>query len=312
MPHTQPPHTVSEAASAKVNLYLHVLGRRADGYHELSSLVMFADCGDVVTVQANPALPAPELQLEGPYAAALVTEPPETNLVLRAVRALSAACNRAPAVQITLGKHLPIASGIGGGSADAAATLRALATLWALPQTDPRLYAAAAGLGADVPACLVSRPCYFVGIGDSLLPAPPLPDLPAVLVNPGVPLATPTVFRTRTGAFAAEGPPPLTFDETADAATLIAALARRRNDLTAAAIALVPEITTALAVLEAAAECRLARMSGSGATVFGLFPSLVAATLAAAAIQAAHPDWWVRSCRLQGSLTMADRRSEGR
>ncbi len=283
------------AAPAKINLYLHVVGRRATGYHDLDSLVMFATEGDVLTVRALPAGEALRLSLDGPFADALLNEPMANNLVVRAALAMAGQLGRSPALAITLTKRLPIASGIGGGSADAAACLRALCRLWHHPEHAPELLALAAGLGADLPVCLKGRAAYFGGIGDRLDPAPLLPDCPAVLVNPGVQVPTPTVFRNRAQIYTAparlETPP-------TDVAALAEALSWRRNDLTEAAIAVAPVIATVLRELEATEHCLLARLSGSGATCFALFPDTAAAASAARALAAAYPGWWVRPCQL--------------
>ncbi len=284
-----------EHAPAKINLYLHVVGRRPDGYHELDSLVMFADVGDEVTVAAASERSEPDFVLDGPFAPALAHEPVAGNLVVRAATALAEHLGRSPSVVLSLTKRLPVASGIGGGSADAAACLRALARLWQMTADDPALYALAARLGADVPVCLDGRAAYFGGIGDLQTPAPGLPDCPALLVNPAVPVPTPAVFRARTGAFTA--PARLT-ERPADVPALAAALARRGNDLTRAAITVAPVIATTLSALEATQDCLLARLSGSGATCFALYPALEAAHTAAAVLTANHPEWWVQPCRL--------------
>ena len=296
--HASAAAAVRVEAPAKINLYLHVVGRRDNGYHELDSLVMFASEGDSLTVA--PLAPAeagkgPRLILDGPFAADLAHEPPDSNLVVRAARELAAHLGRSPAVAITLTKRLPIASGIGGGSADAAACLVALCRLWRADARDPAVFALAARLGADVPVCLDGRPAYFGGIGEILDPAPPLPDCPALLVNPGVPVPTPAVFRARAGDFSWPArlirPP----ENLADFADM---LASRRNDLTKPATRIAPAIACVLVALERSDGCLLARLSGSGATCFALFTDDDAAQKAAAALAAAHPRWWVRPCRL--------------
>jgi len=313
---------VSEPAPAKLNLYLHVLGRRDDGYHELDSLVAFADICDRVTVTALPDAEQPVLTLSGPFGPALAGEPPESNLVVRAACALAAAVGRPPAVAISLIKALPPASGIGGGSADAAACLRALARLWRLTPdngasrpngeaTDgPDGYASAEGadggfremlvglarrLGADVPVCLAGRAAYFGGIGDRLTPVDGLPRCHVLLVNPGVPVPTPAVFRARSGPFSA---PARLAGMPRDAAGLATALRERGNDLAAAAATVAPEITTVLTGLREQDTCLLARVSGSGATCFGLFAESHAAEAAGRRLAAQHPDWWVAPGRL--------------
>ncbi|WP_207456227.1 4-(cytidine 5'-diphospho)-2-C-methyl-D-erythritol kinase [Azospirillum sp. SYSU D00513] len=289
-----------EAAPAKLNLYLHVTGRRADGYHELDSLVAFASAGDRVTVTPDPD--GPRLHLSGPFAPALAGEPPSGNLVLRAVTALAERFGRAPAVSVALDKHLPVASGIGGGSADAAACLRGLARLWEIAPDHPALFEVAASLGADVPVCLDGRTRYFGGIGDELAPAPALPEIHLVLANPGVPVPTPAVFKARRQD--AEGDrfsPPARFAGTpADAADLAGLLRERRNDLTGAALSVAPAIAGTLAALDDTPGCLLSRLSGSGATCFALYAHAEEAEAAAGRITAAHNRWWVKAARMLG------------
>ena len=271
-----------ELAPAKVNLFLHVLGRRADGYHVLDSLAVFAGAADQLRVTPAATL---SLELAGAFGAALAAEP--DNLVLRAARALAAAGGIAPTGRLRLEKALPVASGIGGGSADAAAALRLLSRWWGLAAGAADLAAIASGLGADVPVCLAGRPARMGGVGEVLSPAPCLPRCGLVLVNPGVPVATAAVFRARTGAFSA---PAVLAETWADAAAMAADLARCRNDLEAPARALCPAIDTVLEVLASAPGCLLARMSGSGATCFGIFPGPAEAEAAAATL--ARPGWW--------------------
>ncbi len=279
------------AAPAKLNLYLHVTGRRADGYHFLDSLVAFADVGDVLTMTPAQRL---AFSADGPFAAALGDEP-DANLVVRAARALAAAVGRAPDVALHLTKILPVASGIGGGSADAAACLRGLARLWGIDASSTLVREVAATLGADVPACVDGRACYMGGVGTELSPAPRLPPTGLLLVNPGIALATPAVYRARQGAFSA----PMRFDAVpADAVALAGLLEQRTNDLAPPAISLVPEIQAVLDAIAAAAGCLLSRMSGSGATCFGLFADKAAATAAGEGIAASHPAWWVSAGRL--------------
>jgi 4-diphosphocytidyl-2-C-methyl-D-erythritol kinase len=276
-----------ERAPAKVNLYLHVLGRRGDGYHLVDSLIVFAGVGDRVTVRPDDRL---ELEVCGPFAGALATAR-DDNLVLRAARALAAAAAHEPCARIELDKRLPVAAGIGGGSADAAAALRALTRLWRLDLAPPALAEVAAGLGADVPACLASRPVVAGGIGELLRPLPgPWPELHLVLANPGLALPTTQVFAGREGPYGKAAPLEAV---PASAPDLAAALARRRNDLEPSARRLDPAIGEALAALAALPGCLLARLSGSGATCFGLFAAAAAARAAAAALAAARGDWWV-------------------
>jgi 4-diphosphocytidyl-2-C-methyl-D-erythritol kinase len=270
---------VQRIARAKVNLALHVVGRRADGYHLLDSLVAFADFGDVVTVEPAHSL---SLSITGPMAAGLSAGP--DNLVLKAAQMLGSPLGAA----ITLEKRLPIASGIGGGSADAAATMQALGALWgcALPDAGQVL-----ALGADVPVCLAGQSCRMAGIGDQISPIA-LPPAHLVLVNPGVGLSTAAVF----GALLRRDNPPLPpAAPMPDAAALAAYLGHCRNDLEAPALSLVPQIGAVLAALQGQTGCLLARMSGSGATCFGLFASASAAEAAATALRAQSGAWWVQA-----------------
>ncbi len=281
-----PDGVVTVAAPAKVNLTLHVVGRRDDGYHLLDSLVAFADVGDLLTFRAADDL---TLTVDGPFADQ-VRDLGEANLVLRAARALAAKAGIVPKAAIHLTKGLPVASGIGGGSADAAATLIGLMELWQLELLPSDLIELGLALGADVPVCLRGRATLVGGIGDVLNPAPNLPPCWLLLVRPGVPLSTPAVFKARDGEFSSAYP--LT-KRPADVQELVGALKIRRNDLTDAALSLAPVVGEALAAIEAAPGCLLSRMSGSGATCFGLFADEAEARAAADSIASAHPDWWV-------------------
>lgn len=263
----------SEFAFAKVNLYLHVTGRRADGYHLLDSVAVFPSAADWLRAERADEL---SLVVEGPFAAALGDG---ENLVLRAARRLNP--QRGAALRLT--KNLPVTSGIGGGSADAAAALRLLSRLWECPVPED----AAEALGADVPVCLVSRPARMQGVGEVLLPAPDLPRFGMVLVNPGLPVATPAVFAARTGGISAAAVLP---EAWADVQTMAHDLAALRNDLEAPAIGLCPVIGEVLAAINGLPGCLLARMSGSGATCFGLFATAEAARAAAAIL--IRPGWW--------------------
>ncbi len=276
-------------APAKVNLYLHVVGRRGDGYHLLDSLVAFADIGDRVEASLADLL---SLSLGGPEAAALA-DLGDDNLVLRAARlyidsARNSGAGKAGAT-LFLEKRLPTASGIGGGSSDAAAALRVLDYLSGSALSPAALMELAARLGADVPACLAARPVWVGGIGERLDPADDLPAAGIVLANPCVELPTQAVFRGRRGPFSGPG----RFAATPrNAAGLAAALASRRNDLTDAALRLVPEIAVVLERLALLPGALLARMSGSGATCFALFADRAAALAAHAVLRRAKPDWW--------------------
>jgi len=270
-----------EFAPAKVNLYLHLRGRRADGYHLLDSLAVFPAVGD--SLRAAPA-PGLSLDIEGPFAPALAAEP--DNLVLRAARALAAAHGIAPDAALVLRKHLPVASGIGGGSADAAAALRLLARLWRVTVPDDL----APGLGADVPVCLTApQPRLMAGIGERLAVPPPLPGFWMVLANPGVAVPTGAVFAAVERRDNPPGPG-LPADGIGSFPALSGWLAARRNDLEAAAATVCPAIATVLAALSDAA---LARMSGSGATCFALHPDQAAAEAQATRLRATEPDWWI-------------------
>jgi 4-diphosphocytidyl-2-C-methyl-D-erythritol kinase len=291
--------SVAAFAPAKINLYLHVLGRRPDGYHRLDSLLAFADIGDEIT-----AAPADTLTLtvSGPEAAAIAGLG-DDNLVLRAARLFRERAGIAAGAALHLDKRLPAAAGIGGGSSDAAAALRALSRLWGQPLDDKRLAALALQLGADVPACLAARPVWVGGIGEQLEPAATLPAAGIVLANPRRPLPTADVFRRRSGVFSQAG----RFDPMpADAAGLAAALASCRNDLTEAAVALVPEIGGVLDRLAALPGALLARMSGSGATCFALFADRAAALAAGRALAAAEPGWWTAAGALLPETHVVD------
>ena len=271
----------AEFAPAKVNLFLHVTGRREDGYHLLDSLAVFAGVGDRLSL-----LPATELCLavEGPEAAELAAE--ADNLVLRAARLLRpehAAHGEGTGAALRLRKHLPVASGIGGGSADAAAALRLLSRHWNLPLPDT---SAVTRLGADVPVCLRSEAARMGGVGEVLHDAPGLPDCGLLLANPRIPLSTPAVFRARAPGFT---PPAVLPDRWHEAEAMARTLRRCTNDLEAAALSLCPPIGEVLQAIAACPGCLLTRMSGSGATCFGLFPTAAAAASAAAVLPAA---WW--------------------
>jgi 4-diphosphocytidyl-2-C-methyl-D-erythritol kinase len=277
--------SVVRLAPAKVNLYLHVTARRADGYHLLDSLVGFADIADRLEVARADAL---GLVLDGPFAGALDGE--GDNLVLKAARLIAEACGRRPDVRIRLTKQLPVAAGLGGGSADAAACLKALLRLWRIRADTIDLPALALRLGADVPVCLAGRTCYLGGVGERIDPAPALPACGLVLVNPQIPLTTKRVFERFHGRFSA---PARLARAAADAAGLARVLADRNNDLAEAAEAAVPQIRSILDALRVDPGCLLARMSGSGASVFALYADRGAARRAAARLRSDRPSWWV-------------------
>lgn len=284
------PAAGAEKAPAKVNLTLRVIGRRADGYHDIESLVAFADVGDALTFSPGGAL---ALRVAGPTAAAVGQI--ADNLVLKAARALAERVERLKLGGFALSKRLPVAAGLGGGSADAAAALRLLARANGLVPDDPRLMQAARATGADVPVCLDPRPRFMRGIGDVLSDPLDLPRLFAVLLNPDVAVATKDVFAALAVPTGGQTAPAAICTGTA---ALRDEIARGRNDLEAAAIELEPAIADALAVLRKLPGCRLARMSGSGATCFGLFDSMDAARGAARRLRVGYPDWWVRATAL--------------
>ncbi len=285
-----PENKAAVLAPAKVNLYLHVVGKRPDGYHLLDSLFVFADCGDIVRVFPSEKL---ELEITGPFSAGLPVS--EDNTVLKAARALARAAGVPAAARIVLEKNLPAASGIGGGSSDAAAVLKALSALWGTSLSEPELYALALSLGADIPACLKGKAVCVSGIGEILTDAPPLPELSAVLVNPNRPVSTPAVFKKRRGEFSA--PDPIA-EAPAGVRAFIGELKRRRNDLAAAAEALEPSVSEVLAALAACPGCSLARMSGSGGTCFGIFEKESDRRACVDELRRKYPFWWVQSAKL--------------
>lgn len=274
-------------ARAKVNLWLNVVGRRADGYHLLDSLVAFTDLADEIEVALAADL---SLSVVGPGAASLAGEP--DNLVLKAARLLAGRAGVAPRAAIRLTKRIPVAAGLGGGSADAAATLRALVDLWRVAMPEEELFDLAAALGADVPMCLAGRPSLVSGIGERLAPAPSLPDCAILLVNPGVVLPTPEVFAARRKDFAPARPAPPAWP---DLAAFGRELAGRGNDLTEAAISLRPEIGDVLDLLRAGTGTIHVGMSGSGATCFALYATVAEMRRAEAQLPAA---WWRHGGRL--------------
>ncbi len=285
-----------EEGRAKVNLTLRVVGRRVDGYHELESVVAFADCADRLSLAPGAAL---DLTISGPLAQACGET--SDNLVLKAARLLG---ERVPGLQIgsfTLDKVLPVAAGIGGGSADAAAALRLLAQANGLTVDDARLIEVAQLTGADVPVCLASRACVMTGVGEDLLPLS-LPELPCVMVNPRVPVATRDVFDAlglRNGELLVGATDVIRATAWPEAGASIAdwveALAAGCNDLEVPAMRIQPVIGEVLSALGAAAGARLARMSGSGATCFAIFENAADAQAAAQKIQLDHPQWWVHA-----------------
>lgn len=284
-------------APAKVNLFLHVGAPDASGYHPICSLIAFADLGDRLEAQDADA---PGFSVHGPFAGSLLAG--TDNLVVRAARALTAQA-RGPVrpVSLSLDKRLPVAAGLGGGSSDAGAALRLLREVLEIEVDDAQLEAMAAGLGADGAACLWGRPVLAQGRGERLSPAPALPPLDAVLVNPGVPVSTPEVYRRldAAGGFGDVAPPPMP-EAFEDAVELAAWLSGLRNDLERPAIAAAPEVGAVLETLAGEPEALLARVSGSGGTCFALCAGDIEAEGLAERIEALEPGWWVRRCRLGG------------
>ena len=288
-----PQRQLVEEARAKLNLDLLVTGRTPDGYHELDSIVVFADLADRLTFEPAEAL---SLEVVGPFAGSLVAD--ADNLVTRAAQLLARAAGVVPGVAITLQKNLPVASGIGGGSADAAATLRGLADLLDLGWPDQALREMGLALGADVPVCVYGKPARLRGIGERLDPIRGLPDLPLLLVNPGVGIATSAVFKAFELPSEACRRPPLPSHPSL--AQLAVWLKASRNELEPAARVLAPAVDTVLTALRGMEDCFLARMSGSGATCFGLFADLAKAEAAAARIARMEPGWWCRATIARG------------
>lgn len=280
-------------ARAKVNLYLHVVGRRADGYHLLDSLVVFPEIGDKVQADRADQL---SLHMDGPFA--LDVPPGPANILTRAAHLLAEDAGISPTAEIRLTKHLPPASGIGGGSADAAAGLRALVTLWGLDLSMERISALALRLGADVPMCLASRTTFVGGVGEVLQPAPPLPPFALLLANPRRELPTAAVFAARGRSFSQPG----RFSAVPrDATALAETLRERRNDLTDAAVGICPVIADVLAALAKLDHALLVRMSGSGATCFAMFADMAMAERSVRQLRRDHPDWWLAAAPVAGS-----------
>jgi 4-diphosphocytidyl-2-C-methyl-D-erythritol kinase len=289
------PQPLATRAPAKINLTLHVLGRRADGYHDLESLVAFAATGDDLRLEPGRTL---ALEVSGPTAPLAGNH--ADNLVMKAARLLLEHVEGLEIGTFHLTKRLPVAAGIGGGSSDAAAALRLLARLNGLPLSHLALREAARLTGADVPVCLEPRARMMRGAGEELGPALNLPRLFAVLVNPRVPVETPVVFKAL-GLQPGRGLPGAKHPsmDAASSEALLTILTAARNDLEPPALKVQPLIGEALGLMRETQGCRLARMSGSGATVFGLYDDCEAAAKAAEAVRQARPDWWVKATSLR-------------
>jgi 4-diphosphocytidyl-2-C-methyl-D-erythritol kinase len=284
-------------APAKVNLFLEITGRRADGYHTIDSLMGFLDLADVVHLRPADAL---SLTMDGPFADQAPLD--ESNLAVRAVRLLEERVGRSLPVALHIEKMIPAGAGLGGGSSDAAAVLRGMRALFDLTIGDDQLAGLGLALGADVPACLASVPVLAGGIGEQLQPAPAVPELHLALVHPGVGLATPDVYgaydRGHMDCACCHG-----HDRLFMPISWIDAVAQRRNDLEAAAMELEPLIASMLDQLSGTPGCQLARMSGSGTACFGIYGDRAMAEKACAELRAAFPGWWVRPARLEGSAS---------
>lgn len=283
-----------ETARAKINLTLEILGRREDGYHELASLTVFAELGDRLTCAPAGNL---SLEIEGFFAEDLKGE--RDNLVLKAAEALRRHVGIEKGASLRLEKNLPLASGIGGGSADAAATLRALNRLWALGLGEEELRRIGLGLGADVPVCIASKPAFMTGLGETLEPVSLPEGLRLLLVNPRVPVPTGDIFK-ELAAPPYDGrsvPPP---EELTGLREFVDWLNEHPNDLEEPALSIVPEIGDVLGAVRVQPGCHLARMSGSGATCFGLFDNEDRLAKAAARIAAARPKWWCVTTPVSG------------
>ena len=279
--------TLSELAPAKINLSIKVMGRRPDGFHEIQSLVVFADCGEKLVGEMANEL---SLDIAGPFAGSLAEE--QHNLVTRAAMLLGDHLGMTLNAHLMLEKHLPVASGMGGGSADAAAALRLLSRLYGRTVEHHELAALALCLGADVPVCLERTPAFMWGKGELIKRLSHVPDFWMLLVNPGVAVSTGDVFRLLNAqeSLETEVSPPLPHWNDLDA--LVEWLAAQGNDLEGPARQIAPVIGDVIAAIAETGGCRLARMSGSGATCFGIYADEKSARAAETAIRAAHPDWW--------------------
>ncbi|NKB21599.1 MAG: 4-(cytidine 5'-diphospho)-2-C-methyl-D-erythritol kinase [Alphaproteobacteria bacterium] len=277
---------MSVHAAAKINLFLHITGRRDNGYHELDSLVGFTAFGDQVVVESAHDI---SLRIEGPFGSGLPVN--DENLVLAAARMFADEVGRDGGTAITLQKNLPVSSGIGGGSADAAATLHALNQLWDAGATPEILAAIGLRLGADVPVCLLSMTARMSGVGEVVRPVGSLPNLGVLLINPGVPVSTPQVFKARVGSFSKP-----VAERVPDAGLKFCEFVQsQRNDLQDPAIELEPQIAKVLQALSDQSTCRLSRLSGSGATCFGLFDDEATAIAAGTVISDRNRNWWVQA-----------------
>lgn len=289
--------SITVFAPAKINLYLHITGRLASGYHTLESLVAFADVGDVITITESDHF---HFETNGPFSDLLPIDPSEDkltgdNLAVRAVKLLSDMTGTAPNVSIRLTKNLPVGAGLGGGSSDAAAVLLGLSDLWEIPPGQISMKELADRLGADAPVCFYGYPTYMHGIGEILDPVSSLPHTPVVLVYPNIFIPTEQIFKRFRASPKEDGKRPKHFDTSAD---LIGFLKNKTNDLTDPALSYHSDIQKALKALSNIKECLLSRMSGSGSSCFGLFSTEETALEAAQKLQNDFPDWWIKPARL--------------
>lgn len=287
--------TIRVFAPAKINLFLHLTGVQKNSYHKLQSLIGFADIGDYIEITSHDHF---DFSINGPFAKAFGTNEHKasntdnSNLVVKAARTLSQIEGTNLRIKINLEKNLPIASGLGGGSSDAAATIWGLQELWGLDRKAKYLLPLMAKLGADVPVCLNCRPCLVEGFGEELLPAPLMPEIPILIVNPLLPCPTAEIFKRNKIPFKKKIELP---DGFLNIYELTSFLRTTSNDLHASAVSLLPEISNIINALETQDECLIARMSGSGASCFGLFETMEAAEKAAKIVLEENPDWWVKS-----------------
>ncbi|WP_340150828.1 4-(cytidine 5'-diphospho)-2-C-methyl-D-erythritol kinase [uncultured Sneathiella sp.] len=272
-------------ARAKINLYLHVTGKRPDGYHLLDSLVVFADYGDELTVESDSSL---SLEISGPFSAGIRAM--DDNLILKAARLLQEKAVVKKGAKIKLVKNLPVAAGIGGGSADASLALQLLNELWGTGYSDRQLAELGLSLGADVPVCLYGKPTIMAGVGELLSAGLKIPKIHIILVNCNILVSTADVFRRLE---ISDTPKVGLGIEGCTEVDIISALRTAGNDLQAPAFQIAPQIESVIDEIAGETECQLARMSGSGATVFGLFETSEGARKAVQNIQSRHPDWWV-------------------
>lgn len=294
MPHSTQRRFLNVFAPVKINLYLHITGRLGNGYHTLDSLVSFADIGDQILIE-----PAKKFQFKviGPYADAfdqnaLDKSAASSNLAVQAAWRMAKLADKELALKITLTKNIPLSSGIGGGSADAAAVIWGLKEWWSMPQNIADIGQSFTSLGADVPICLHCRSSRILNIGDKIMDAPYMAETPIVLVNPAKPCLTERVFQNYEGRFTSDTKLP---DDLSDFHDLISLLKQQKNDLQISATEIIPEISNVLNALNGQSDCVFSQISGSGATCFGLFEYKESADVAAAEIAKDNPDWWVKS-----------------